>query len=78
MRISEERLQEIRFATKQAKKMLKAGDRIRVTRCPGTRRWVIFEGWDGNWIVSKSGISDICAANIDRLNGDAVDFCKGL
>ena len=57
-----------------AKKVLKRGDRITVTRCPGTKRSVIFECWDGEWIVTKSGIDDICATNISKLNGELVDF----
>lgn len=61
-------------ATANARRRLVPGDRIRVTRCPGTKRWVTFAGWDGDWIVSKSGISGIAACNIDRINGEPVDF----
>lgn len=56
----------------KAKKVLKKGDRIRVTKCPGTKRTVTFDHWDGNWIVSKSGINDYAATSIDRLNGKPV------
>ena len=41
----------------RAKKVLRIGDRIRVTKCPGTKRWIEFAGWDGNWIISKSGMA---------------------
>lgn len=61
-------------AVATAKKILKRGDRIRATKCPGTKRWFIFERWDGNWIVSKSGIDDIAACCIDRVNSKIVDF----
>jgi len=69
-----ERLARTMRAISAAKKILQKGDRIRVTRCPGTKRWVMFDHWDGNWIVSKSGIDDISAGTIDMLNGDPVDF----
>lgn len=64
-----------RRATASAKRRLVPGDRIRVTKCPGTKRWITFSGWSGDWIVSKSGIDDYAASSIDRLNGEPVDFC---
>lgn len=63
-----------RLATQAAKKVLVVGDRLRVTKCPGTKRWITFAGWDGEWIVSKSGIDDFAASNVDMLNGEHVDF----
>ena len=67
----------VRFfrAIENAKKVLKPGDRVRVTKCPGTKRWITFAGWDGNWIVSKSGINDYAALCIDMVNDQRVDFC---
>lgn len=62
-------------AEENAKKVLKKGDRIRVTKCPGTKRTITFDHWDGCWIVSKSGIDDYAPSTIDRLNGQPVDFC---
>lgn len=64
------------LAAENAKLVLKPGDRIRVTKCPGTRRWITFAGWDGYWIVSKSGGDDYSARCIDRVNGDPVDFTQ--
>ena len=64
------------LAVENAKKVLKPGDRIRVTKCPGTRRWITFAGWDGYWIVSLSGINDYSALCVDRLNGAPVDFTQ--
>jgi hypothetical protein len=63
-----------KLATDSAKTTLKRGDRLRVTRCPGTKRWVTFDHWDGYWIVTKSGIDDIHAINVDRVNTESVDF----
>lgn len=63
------------LAEQNAKRVLKKGDKIRVTKCPGTKRTITFERWDGHWIVSKSGIDDYAASTIDRLNGEPVDFC---
>lgn len=56
------------------KPMLKPGDRLRVTKCPGTKRWITFAGWDGPWIVSKSGIDDYAPCSVDRINGRAITF----
>ena len=54
-----ERLRLIRLAEANAKRVLKPGDRLRVTKCPGTKRWITFSHWSGYWIVSKSGIDDL-------------------
>lgn len=62
------------LAEQNAKKVLKPGDRIRVTKCPGTKRWVTFARWDGHWIVSKSGRSEYSPGTVDMLNGKPVDF----
>lgn len=62
------------LAEQNAKAILKPGDRLRVTRCPGTKRWITFKSWDGHWIVSKSGIDDISPKCVDRLNDKPVDF----
>lgn len=66
------------IAAKNAKEVLNKGDRLRVTKCPGTKRWITFAGWDGNWIISKSGIDDYAASSIDKLNGKTVDFCMSV
>ena len=59
----------------RAKKVLKIGDRIRATRgCNPRPHIFIFDGWDGNWIVSKSGINDIYAGHITHVNGIIVNF----
>lgn len=65
-----------RVAAENAKKVLKKGDRIRVTKCPGTKRVITFAGWDGPWIVSKSGINDYAPSCVDMVNGAPVDFCS--
>ena len=61
-------------ATGGAKKVLKRGDRITVTKCPGTKRWIVFDHWRGDEIVSTSGRGEYAAINISRLNGRTVDF----
>ena len=53
----------------EAKQVLKKGDRIRLRKCPGRKRTITFDRWDGNWIVSKSGVNDYSALSIDKLNG---------
>lgn len=62
------------IAEQNSKKVLKVGDRVRVTKCPGTKRWITFAGWDGPWIVSKSGINDFHPRCVDRVNSAVVDF----
>lgn len=66
------RAQSIR-AIDRAKQALKAGDRIAFTSCPGTARTATFQGWDGNWICSKTR-DDIAASSIFKLNGEPVSF----
>ncbi len=70
----EDSRRDFRTAVRNAKATLKPGDRIRVTKCPGTKRTITFAHWDGDWIVSKSGIDDYAASCIDRVNGKPVDF----
>lgn len=69
-----EKIQQHRKATELAKKVLKSGDKIRCSRCPGRLVTYRFSHWDGSWIVSASGINDIAAMNIDRLNGQPISF----
>lgn len=53
----------------KAKKLLKKGDRVRCTKCPGTKRTFTFDHWDGIWMVSKSGINEYHPVNVDLVNG---------
>jgi hypothetical protein len=64
------------IAERNAKAVLKVGDRLRVTKCPGNKRWITFASWSGHWVVSKSGIDDFSPLCVDMLNGDYVDFAK--
>lgn len=59
-----------------AKARLKVGDKITFTSCPGTKRWAIVTGWDGNWICSATR-NDIAASSVSKVNGEAVDFTPG-
>lgn len=52
-----------------AKNILKKGDRVRCTKCPGTKRTFTFDHWDGCWMVSKTGIDDYHPVNVDSVNG---------
>ena len=63
-------------AFKHAKKILKPGDRIRARGGCRRKSTITFAGWDGNWIVSKSGGSDYAPASVDKLNGVSVDWGK--
>ncbi len=61
-------------AIQNAKRILKTGDRITVAKCPGTKRSIIFREFDGQWIVSKSGINDYHPFNISKINGHEIDI----
>lgn len=74
MKMSPERIEKAKLAIENAKKILKEGDRIRVSRCGGIVATYTFSHWDGNWIVSKSGIDDLSASSISRVNGQPVKF----
>lgn len=76
--INEERRALHRIAVKKnAKTALKPGDRLRVTKCPGTKRWIIFAKWDGDEVISKSGRGGYYPRGIDKVNRRSVDFTKG-
>lgn len=61
------------WAAANGKKILKEGDRVRVSSCPGTLRWISFSHFEGYWMVSKSGKS-YSAGGVDRVNDEVVDF----
>ena len=61
-------------AVEAAKKVLRKGDRIRVSRCGGIVATYTFDGWDGIWIRSKSGIDDLHPASISKVNGKPMCF----
>lgn len=61
-------------AETKAKSILKKGDRVGTTKCPGTKRVIIFDHWDGCWMVSKTGIDDYHPINIYSVNGEPFTF----
>jgi hypothetical protein len=71
------RRRELVEATARAMRVLKPGDRIRVTKCPGTKRTITFDHFNGWEIISKSGRGEYSARSIDRLNGAPVNFKVG-
>lgn len=66
-----------KHAKARAQSVLQPGDKFRVTKCPGTRRWATFAGFDGYGIVSKSGINDYSPLCVDKVNDLPVDFSMG-
>ncbi|MEQ9223880.1 MAG: hypothetical protein RJQ08_10915 [Salinisphaeraceae bacterium] len=70
------RLERLARATEAAKKVLKKGDRLTITKCPGTKRWIIFGHWEGDEIISASGRREYAAINVSRVNGERVDFTR--
>lgn len=69
MELSEDRKKRCAEAVEKAKAILKKGDRVRVSKCMGIRRTITFDHWDGEWMVSKSGINDYHPINITKVNG---------
>ncbi|TJY57413.1 hypothetical protein E4T66_18575 [Sinimarinibacterium sp. CAU 1509] len=65
-----------RIAEQTAKAVLKSGDRVGVTKCPGTKRVITFSHFAGHWIVSKSGIADYSPRSVYSVNGMPVDFTR--
>lgn len=66
------------YATQQAKKVLKKGDKIRVkpSRCNSRKVTITFSHFDNNgqWIVSISGGDEYHAMYVDKLNGVPINF----
>lgn len=73
-RISEERRQEMSRATVRAKKYLKRGDIVTVTKCPGTKRWIKFDHFYRDEIFSSSHQGEYHAINISKVNGKPISF----
>lgn len=71
--IAEEERDAHRRATERARAILRPEDRITVTHCPGTKRWVVFSHFDGEWICSKTR-DDFHAWNVSKINGVPVSF----
>lgn len=65
---------EFKTAVNNARVSLIPGDRIRASHGCRNPATFTFVGWDGNWIVSKSGINDIPARSITSVNGIPIDF----
>lgn len=62
-------------AAETARKVLKKGDRVRCAKCPGgVNRTFTFERWEGDRMVSKSGIADFFPICVTKVNGARVDF----
>lgn len=74
MEVSQERKELGKKAELKAKQILKKGDRVQCTKCPGTKRTFTFSHWDGCWMVSKTGIDDYHPINVDLINGKPFVF----
>ncbi len=74
MAVTAEQRERFYAATANAKALLKQGDRIQAGRCGGIVASYTFMGWHGHWIVSATGIDDIAATHIRKVNGEPVTF----
>lgn len=73
-----ERRRRFLLSVENAKKVLKPGDKCRGSHGCGPKRAFIFAGWDGNWIISQSGINDWAPGSVDRVNGHPVNFSEQI
>lgn len=71
--MSDEEIAAGKRATERARFILKPGDRLTVTHCPGTKRWIVFDGWDGDWICSRTR-NDYHASHVSKVNGVPTSF----
>ncbi len=67
------RLAAFKRAADRARVVLQPGDRITFTSCPGTKRWGIFEGWERDWIRTRT-LDDVSASTITKVNGRLISF----
>ncbi|USN15426.1 hypothetical protein KIKIMORA_02800 [Brevundimonas phage vB_BpoS-Kikimora] len=58
----------------RAKALLRRGDKVRLTICGGGEATYVFDCWDGEWMISKSGIDELHPYNVVRLNGKPLSF----
>lgn len=58
----------------RAKSLLRRGDKVRLSICGGGQATYVFECWDGEWMLSKSGVNELHPYNVVRLNGKAISF----
>ncbi len=75
MTLTDEQWQEYLQAEERARKVLRPGDRIVFTSCPGTKRHGVFQGWYGRTICIRTR-DDISPRSISKVNGYPVDFTK--
>lgn len=73
MKVAEEKRLLYAMAAKRAKAKLRPGDRIRVTACPGNKRWATFDHFEGEWVISRTG-NIYHPANIDKVFEELVNF----
>jgi len=73
MEVTENKRLMYRTAAKRAKAKLRPGDRIRVTACPGNKRWATFDHFEGEWVISRTG-QIYHPANIDKVFDELVNF----
>jgi len=62
----------------RARRALKEGDKVCVARCGGGRSTIRFAGWEGYWMVGKSGGRDYAPSAIVSVNGERASFMDPL
>lgn len=73
--MTKERREKLQESVNFAKSILKKGDQVGCTKCPGTKRIFIFDHFEFNaWMCSKSGIDEYHPINIYSINGKKIDF----
>ncbi len=65
-------------ARARAFEALHEGDKVSVGRCGGGIATFTFTGWDGYWMVGKSGVRDYSPSAIVSVNGQKASFLDPL
>ncbi|UTC28316.1 hypothetical protein GURKE_02850 [Brevundimonas phage vB_BpoS-Gurke] len=72
--VTEEQKAHYARSVTRAKALLRRGDKVRLTICGGGQATYVFADWDGEWMVSKSGVNELHPYNVVRLNGKPLSF----
>lgn len=76
--ITEEYRQAAKRHRDEVAQILKKGDRVGATKCPGGKRVFTFSHFDGYWMVSISGIDDYSPCSIYSINGETYQLPEYL
>lgn len=74
MKLTREQIQLNAFALRKARQILTPGDWVTVRRCGDTTARFKFDGFDRQWLTSRSGYAGDHPVNILKINGSPIDM----